>query len=205
MSVRIFLTKSLTFSTIPDTMLERIKAATEKDQHLQTLTQYTCMGWPSDKRSIKAHVLPYRQIRDIISDITQLRQGSSFSIYTHIGGTKATINDFLMKGAFYKNAPKPKYKCIWDVSIVLNFHTAMGDNASLSLRQISFKRTMLIALITGQRARAIASLSLQSLFFTYAGISVILQELLKTTTPQNRNTQIDLMFYPGKDLCVVMC
>ena len=45
--------------TIPDTMLERIKAATKKDQHLQTLRQYTCMGWPSDKRSISAHLLPY--------------------------------------------------------------------------------------------------------------------------------------------------
>ena len=54
-------------STISDTMLERIRAATEKDQHFQALRQYTCMGWPSDKCSIGAHALPYWQIRDIIS------------------------------------------------------------------------------------------------------------------------------------------
>ena len=130
---------------------------------------------------------------------------AALSLVIHIPEEQKPLLKFFMKGAFNKNPPKPKYKCIWDVSIMLNFLKAMGDNASLSLRQISLKLTMLIALTTGQRVQTIASLSLQSLFFTNAGISIILDGLLKTTTPQNRNTQIDLMYYPDKDLCVVKC
>ncbi|KAK3791446.1 hypothetical protein RRG08_046598 [Elysia crispata] len=37
-------------SIIP--MLERMKAATEKDEYLQTSRQYTQMGWPSDKHPL---------------------------------------------------------------------------------------------------------------------------------------------------------
>ena len=55
-------------SAIPDTMLERIKVATEKDEHLQTLRQYTQMGWSSDKHSIGKSVMPYWQIKDIINE-----------------------------------------------------------------------------------------------------------------------------------------
>ena len=130
---------------------------------------------------------------------------AAVSLVIHISEEQKPLLKLFMKGAFNKNPPKPKYKCIWDVSIVLNFLKAMGDNASLSLRQISFKLTMLIALTTGQRVQTIASLSLQSLFFNTAGISIVLEGLLKTTTPQNRNTQLNLMLYPDQDLCVVKC
>ena len=130
---------------------------------------------------------------------------AAVSLVIHVSEEHKPLLKLFMKGAFNKNPPKPKYKCIWDVSIVLNFLKAMADNASLSLRQISLKLTMLITLTTGQRVQTIASLSLQSLFFNTAGISIVLEGLLKTTTPQNRNTQLNLMLYPDQDLCVVKC
>ena len=50
---------------------------------------------------------------------------------------------------FVHRPPLPHHKQIWDVSAVLRYLNSSGDNTKLSLQDLTMKRTMLIALVTG--------------------------------------------------------
>ena len=45
---------------------------------------------------------------------------------------------------------KPKYNHIWDVSVVLSYCENLGLSQDLTLKQLSFRPTMLLALLSGQ-------------------------------------------------------
>jgi hypothetical protein len=62
-----------------------------------------------------------------------------------------------MKGIFELRKPKPKYKSIWDVSVVLKY---LG---TFSLKNLTLKLVMLMLLVTGQRGQTIDCLSLSEL------------------------------------------
>ncbi|GFO23697.1 tyrosine recombinase xerc [Plakobranchus ocellatus] len=81
----------------------------------------------------------------------------------------------------------------------------MGTNAELSVRMLTLKLAMLIALTTGQRVQTIASISVNSVFFNDKGVTIKLDSLLKTTSPHNKNVKLDLPSYPEENVCVVHC
>ena len=60
-------------SIIP--MLERMKAATEKDEYLQTSRQYTQMGWPSDKHPLTRVLCLISRKKDISEEDGILYKG----------------------------------------------------------------------------------------------------------------------------------
>ena len=51
-----------------------------------------------------------------------------------------------MRGAFNKKNPTPKYKFIWDVTVVLGYLESKGHNESMLLKEITLKLAMLLAL-----------------------------------------------------------
>ena len=57
----------------------------------------------------------------------------------------------LMRGAFNRKPPQPRFTNTWDVDMVLNHVQRMGDNKDLSLNDISLKLAMLMALTTAAR------------------------------------------------------
>ena len=56
-----------------------------------------------------------------------------------------------MKGNFNLRPPCPRYTSLWDVA-VLDFITAQGENESLSLKQVTLKLTILMALTSAGRS-----------------------------------------------------
>ena len=54
----------------------------------------------------------------------------------------------IMKGIFNDRPPKPRYGSTWDISVVLRKIRAWGPNSGLTLKQLSHKLAMLIALTT---------------------------------------------------------
>jgi len=60
-----------------------------------------------------------------------------------------------MKGVFEKRIPHPKYKKIWDVSLVLNYLTTLDQIEKLTLKDLTLKLLMLLQLVTGQRGQSI--------------------------------------------------
>jgi hypothetical protein len=52
----------------------------------------------------------------------------------------------LMKGISISRPPQPRYQLTWDVQTVTNYLSGLGENSKLSLKQLSQKLCMLMAL-----------------------------------------------------------
>ena len=118
---------------------------------------------------------------------------------------KEIIRKF-MKGTFNMKPPKPKYKQIWDVSIVLDYIETLGNNEDISLKMLTYKCTMLIALTSGQRVQTLAALRISDMSISFKGVQFIIQKFLKTTSPFNNKSSINLPFFEeNHSLCVVKC
>jgi len=66
----------------------------------------------------------------------------------------------LLKGAFHHRPPLPRYTSTWDVQVVLQYLEGMGQSDALSLKQLTFKLTMLMCLTRPSRSADLASLQL---------------------------------------------
>ena len=68
-----------------------------------------------------------------------------------------------MKGVFELKPVLPKYSHTWDVYTVLNLLECYAPNDKLTLKELSHKLVMLLALLTGQRCQTIHKLSVKSM------------------------------------------
>lgn len=64
----------------------------------------------------------------------------------------------LMKGAYNKKPPAPKYTGFWDVNLVINYITSLGPNDGLSFSALSTKLAVLLALSSLCRVSELASI-----------------------------------------------
>ena len=93
---------------------------------------------------------------------------------THVGvkgipvGKLPLVSTF-RKGIFNLRPPCPRYTSSWDVSVVLDLISAQGENESLSLKQVTLKLTMLMALTSAGRSSDIHGLDLKFRKFTPQG------------------------------------
>ena len=108
-----------------------------------------------------------------------------------------------MKGLFETNPPKPRYTSTWDVGKVLAHLKTLSPVKTLSLKNLTLKLTMLLALVTAQRVQTLQLLDLDNLargrkfFFTFS-------EPLKHSRERKRAPKVDLSPYPpDRRLCVV--
>ena len=80
----------------------------------------------------------------------------------------------VMKGAFNLRPPQPRYETTWDVTKVLNYIESLGSSESLSLRDLSWKLAMLLALTRPSRSADLVKLDLR--FRRYSPEGVTFQE-----------------------------
>jgi len=66
----------------------------------------------------------------------------------------------LLKGAFHVRPPLPRYTATWDVQVVLQYLEGLRPSTSLSLKLLTFKLVMLLALTRPSRSADLASLCL---------------------------------------------
>ena len=62
-----------------------------------------------------------------------------------------------MKGAFNTRPPRPKYTETWDVDQVLQYLITLGSNVGLSLKNLTLKLAMLMALVIADRSHKLSS------------------------------------------------
>jgi len=91
----------------------------------------------------------------------------------------------ILRGAFNRKTPKPKYLKTWDVDVVLKSIKGLGQNSSLSLKHLSQKLTMLIALTATLRGGELSKLDPENM--DDAGDHIIFRfgDLTKTTSVTN--------------------
>ena len=66
----------------------------------------------------------------------------------------------LLKGAFNLRPPKPRYSQTWDLSLMLTFLRKLGRNEELSLKKLTQKLIMLLALVLGHWCSDLVRLTL---------------------------------------------
>jgi len=112
----------------------------------------------------------------------------------------------LLRGAFNKRPPRPRYTTTWDVNIVLEYIKKLGDNEKVSLKDLSLKLTMLMAVTTVSRGSELHKLS--PLLITDLGNEMELHfvGLTKTARPSKPHRSIMLHEYEGEEsLDVIRC
>ena len=109
----------------------------------------------------------------------------------------------LMKGIFNRRPPQPRYALTWDVGRVLQHICSLGRNSDLSLKQLSHKLVVLLALSNASRASEIHALDIRYLSRNENGVTFTIAELTKTTQPGKKKV---VCYFPLKQeirLCPV--
>ena len=111
-----------------------------------------------------------------------------------------------MKGIYNAKPPSPKYHNTWDVNIILNFiSNMMANNSDLSLKELSLKLAMLIALTSGQRAQSIHEMDLELCQKHTEKFTFIFNVILKTSKPDNNKQLIEVIKFSDPALCPYRC
>lgn len=86
----------------------------------------------------------------------------------------------LMLGIFNSNPPKPRYNSFWDIGSVLSYLEGLGPDTSLSLKSLSSKLVMLLALTSLFRVSEIAAIDFKSIVFSGPVVKFALGRLRKS-------------------------
>ena len=108
----------------------------------------------------------------------------------------------LLKGVYNQRPPQPRYSATWDVDVVTKHLAAMGANASLSLKQLSQKLVVLMALVKASRTSELRALDTR--FRVYRPNRVVFK-LASLTKKRMPGVPPKELFLNDKRLCVVEC
>ena len=112
----------------------------------------------------------------------------------------------LLKGVHNSRPPQPRYTQTWDVDVVIKYICSMGDNKELSLKTLSLKLAILMALVDASRTSELAALDIRYRRFKPEGVYFTLATLTKKTTPGKTPKEVFFGAYPpNRQLCVVQC
>ena len=67
----------------------------------------------------------------------------------------------LLKGVYNSRPPQPCYVATWDVDVVIRYFKSLGRNETLTLKQLSQKLVLLMALVEASRVSEFQALDLR--------------------------------------------
>lgn len=107
-----------------------------------------------------------------------------------------------MKGVYNQKPSLPRYKTVWDVSEVLDCLQKI-DIDSITMKMLTLKTVMLLALLSGQRVQTLRALSVNKLKLTESSAEFHIETLLKQSKPGRHLSVINFTSYNDRQLCVV--
>ena len=134
-------------------------------------------------------------LKDVVQFLTeefmQGRQYSTINSYrSALSATLTPIDGYpvgshptvckLLQGMFNQRPPAPKYKGVWSVSTVLHFVSKQLSTEGLTLKQLSKKLAVLLALTNASRSSDLHALDLDYRQFTPEGVLFRIPGLTKT-------------------------
>ncbi|CAG2245706.1 unnamed protein product [Mytilus edulis] len=120
----------------------------------------------------------------------------------HLVGSHPLIIRY-MKGVYNLRPTLPRYTHIWDVSKVLFYLRKLSPVKFISLKDLTLKLCMLIALTNATRTQSIHLLNVNNVNKLKSEFVVETEGLLKQSRPGYRNPQVHLKAYPpDRRLCV---
>ena len=88
-----------------------------------------------------------------------------------------------MKGVYEERPTLPRYGRTWDVSVVLELLKSWSPLDILSLKRLTLKLAMLLALTTAQRCQTLAVLCIRDILFLENRVEIQVKKLLKHSRP----------------------
>ena len=117
---------------------------------------------------------PYQSLNSYRSAISVLHSKvDGYSIGQHPLITRT------LKGVFNERPPVAKYSAFWDVGVVLKYLRGLGRNDTLSLRLLTLKSVMLMALTRPARSVDLSKLDIRARTLSEAGVTFKAQHLSK--------------------------
>ena len=101
--------------------------------------------------------------------------------------------------------PLPRYTCTWNVQTVLSYLSTWGSNDSLSVKQLSWKTVMLLALTRPSRSADLSQLNLSGKQYKPDGVSFAPSSLAKQSRQGKPITEFFFPSFPhDPGLCPVV-
>ena len=100
----------------------------------------------------------------------------------------------LLKGVFHDRPPLPRYSSTWNVQLVLDFLGALGKNEDLTLKHLTWKTVMLLALTRPSRSADLSQLDLSGRQFKPEGVAFLPRSLAKQS---RQGKPITEFFFPS--------
>ena len=111
----------------------------------------------------------------------------------------------LLKGIFQLRPALPKYNVTWDVSKVLLYLADLGTAKDLSLKLLSYKVIMLLALLSGQRSQTLHFIDLQNIEFRQNSLVIRIGDLVKQSRPGYHMSEMSIPEYSQDNrLCPIV-
>ena len=109
-----------------------------------------------------------------------------------------------LKGIFECRPSLPRYQETWDVTVVLDYLAKFGLPEKLSLKNLTLKVVMLMALLSGQRRQTLHTLSIDCMQISSDKCVFFINSLLKTSRPGKHLACLEFQAYaPDVSLCIV--
>ena len=107
-----------------------------------------------------------------------------------------------MTGVFNLHPSQPNYLETWDVNIVLHYLKILSPVEDLSLKLLTYKLVMLVALTQASRTQSISLLSLQGMKIDSKSIVMFYCGLLKQCRKGKVNPFVQFHMLQDSDICV---
>lgn len=109
-----------------------------------------------------------------------------------------------MKGVYNLRPAQPRYFQTWNISCVLSYLRRLSPNSQISLKSLSHKLAMLIALTLASRSQSLHLLNIKDMRKGFSSYSLYYSGLLKQSKSGRNNPVAELRaFPPDRRLCVV--
>ena len=116
------------------------------------------------------------------ASLNAIRSSISFFVQYDIPNLGYDITITRLFKYFYNERPSfPRYTTTWDVGKVLNFIASWHPAASLSMKQLTLKTVILVALTSCDRAQTIHSLSVEYVNISAHGLEFVVPQIQKTS------------------------
>ena len=134
--------------------------------------------------------------RSAISTVLVISDSATF-------GTHPLVKRFL-KGVFEQKPSLPRYETIWDVNQVLTHLRSYPSVEDISLKKLTFKVVMLLALLTGQRTQTLHCLDVNHMDMSDKKCIFYLTSLQKHSRPGKHQKPLELEAFDHEpNLCVI--
>ena len=112
----------------------------------------------------------------------------------------------LLKGVYNSRPPQPRYLATWDVDVVIRYFQSLGENETLTLKQLSQKLSLLMALVEASRVSELHALDLRYRSYRPEGVLFQLPTLGKKRKVGGPPKQLMFGAFPSDSrLCVMKC